>query len=744
MLQPFLLQYKDLVQLNDVQQKAVEHFQGPILLLASPGSGKTTTIIMRIGYLVSYHKVQADQIIAVSFSKASARDMSLRYERFFPELPKVKFSTIHSLAFEIVIQGLRKRGIMYEVIDGYDNNSTEQVDAQEIRLHKNIILRQLYEKLFHEKLKDELLDELLTYISYVKNKMIPPEQWSSIPCKVKQADELLRMYEQFKQSQEKLLLDFDDMLVYAEKTLREDMAIRNMYKRKYRFMLTDESQDTSLIQHHIIALLVEDHQNLCVVADDDQSIYSWRGAEPTYLLSFKEHYQNAEILYMEQNYRSSQEIVTIANQFIRKNHNRYPKMMFTENAARELIQFHNYPSVQEEINYIASSLQQSDKLQEVAILYRNHYSSIMLVNELDRRGIPFYMNDGDDRFFSHWVVEDILNFMRLSYTDRRMDIFEKLAMKMNVYLSKQQIMQCKQLHEQESIFELLLTKVTLNDYQPELIIRAQQTIQSLRDMSPVEAIGRIRNDLGYDKAIIGLCERLGFRKEYLLSILNSLEGIAEGQHSLEQFAQRLKQLEQAQKQAKNKKREAVVTLSTLHSAKGLEFNVVYMMDLVQQVIPSRTDQDSRELMEEATRLFYVGMTRARHSLHLITVQQWQNERAKESEFVQAVKSIQNLLPMMLEQTMSAQIQQKLDHIVDHQSSTITQFSTASKVKAINTNAIKDANALVVGIKITHEQFGDGIIEDVQSTKIKIDFVEHGLKTLQVEMCITQGLLELKR
>ncbi|MCR8657833.1 ATP-dependent helicase [Paenibacillus endoradicis] len=744
MLHAFLQQYKDLVQLNEVQQQAVEHFQGPLLLLASPGSGKTTTIIMRIGYLVSYHKVQAHQIIAVSFSKASARDMSLRYERFFPELPKVKFSTIHSLAFEIVIQGLRKQGISYEVIDGYDKKLDEEVEDQEVRLHKNIILRQLYEKLFHEKLKDELLDELLSYISYVKNKMIPSEQWNLVPCKVKQADELLRMYEQFKQSQDKLLLDFDDMLVYAEKTLREDLAIRNMYKRRYRFMLTDESQDTSLIQHHIIALLVEDHQNLCVVADDDQSIYSWRGAEPSYLLSFKEHYHSAVIMYMEQNYRSSQEIVTVANQFIRKNHNRYAKHMFTNNSARELIHIHDFPSVQEEINYIAGALQQSDQLQEVAVLYRNHYSSIMLVNELDRRGIPFYMKDGDDRFFSHWVVEDILNFMRLSYTDRRMDIFEKLAMKMNVYLSKQQILQCKQLHEQESIFELLLAKVKLNDYQPELIIRAQQTVQSLRDVNPVEAIRLIRNDLGYDKAIIGLCERLGFRKEYLMSILNSLEGIAEGQHTLEQFANRLKELEQAQKQAKNKKREAVVTLSTLHSAKGLEFNVVYMMDLVQQVIPSRTDQDSVELMEEAARLFYVGMTRARHSLHLITLQKWQNERAKTSEFVQAVKGIQNLLPMMLEQTISSQIQQKLDHIVNHQSSTITQFSTVKNVKAINVNAIKDANMLEAGLVIIHEQFGEGTIEEVQPPKIKINFVKHGLKTLQVEMCITQGLLELQQ
>lgn len=714
MQQHILQQHQPGPDLNEVQKAAVEHYLGPLLLLASPGSGKTTTLIMRIGHLIRYHNVHANQIIAVSFNKSAAHDMDLRYKKFFPELPSVNFSTIHSLAFEIARQGFRKRGMAFEVIE-HSHSSDEKeksYDIQEQMISKNIILRQLYERLYQESMKDDALEELLTYISYVKNKMIPQLQWSTLPCKVKRAHEILELYEHYKRSGEKTLLDFDDMLVYAEQFLREDIQLRQQYKRRYQFVLTDESQDTSLIQHHIIGFLVEDHQNICVVADDDQSIYSWRGAEPSYLLSFKEHYPTAQIMYMEQNYRSSQDIVWTANQFIKKNHKRYPKNMFTSNEAKEPIQFRQFPTVYEEVRYISDQLQCSTELQETAILYRNHYSSIMLINELDRRGIPFYMKDGDDRFFSHWVVEDIKNFMRLSYTDRRMDIFEKIAMKMNVYLSKQQILQCKALHKGESIFELLQEQVTLQDYQLELIKQAQKIVNTLREVTPQEAIRKIRDDLGYDKAISGLCERLGFRKEYLMSILNSLEGIGEGLSTLVEFVERLDHLAQVQKKAKHRKYESTVTLSTLHSAKGLEFNNVYMMDLVHQVIPSRNDQESTELMEEAVRLFYVGLTRARNCLHLLSVQQWQNERARESEFVQAVKMIQE------------------------------QKTKQKAILSMNPNALKDSNLLKQGMTIRHSQFGKGVIAEIHPLKMKIEFVEHGMKVLLIELCMTQGLLEL--
>lgn len=710
MIESFLNSLKPLFVPNEVQKQAIEHTDGPILLLASPGSGKTTTIIARIGYLISCHNVMPKRILAVSFSRASARDMEQRYKKLFPQLNIVQFSTIHSLAFRITTHWLRNIGRKFEVIEG------SQEEGSESNLSKSMILRQLYEREYHTKMKDDSLEELLTYISYVKNKKIPKNEWQSISCKVSKAAQLLEQYEYFKNSGEVMLLDFDDMLTIAEQALREDKQLRELFKSQYDYIVTDESQDTSLIQHHIIAYLAEDHQNLCVVADDDQSIYSWRGAEPSYLLQFRKHYPKAKLLFMQQNYRSSETIVNTANQFIAKNKERYVKHMFTTNELDKPITFSHFATVNEEVDHIVKHLQKSHDLSEVAILYRNHYSSLLLVNELDRHHIPFYMRDYDNRFFKHWVVEDIKNFMRLSYVEHRLDIFEKIAMKMNLYLSQTQLTSCKRAYQGESVFELLLAKVELKDYQYELIKRAQQLTASLRTLSPQEAIACIRHELGYEKELIAMSERLGFRKEYLLSILNSLEGIAKELQTLEQFVAKLNHLEQIQIKASRKSKVSAVTLSTLHSSKGLEFDEVYMIDLVQQVIPSRQDQESSALMEEARRLFYVGMTRARHTLHLMTVNRWQNERAIPSKFMTEVEEMSRKKNISL-----------------------PNYNLQSK----DMNLLIDRTKLVVGANISHKHLGQGIIiEIIDLTKLKVNFVTKGEKILQIDYCVTNGLIEV--
>lgn len=714
MIQSFLNSLKPLFVPNEVQKQAIEHTDGPLLLLASPGSGKTTTIIARIGYLISCHNVTPKRILAVSFSRASARDMEQRYKKLFPQLNIVQFSTIHSLAFRITTSWLRKMGRKFEVIEGSREEKNEDASIEN-KLSKSMILRQLYEREYHSKMKDDSLEELLTYISYVKNKKIPKSEWHSVSCKVSKAAQLLEQYEHFKTSGEIMLLDFDDMLTIAEQALREDKQLRHQFKSQYDYIVTDESQDTSLIQHHIVAYLAEDHQNLCVVADDDQSIYSWRGAEPSYLLQFRKYYPNAKLLFMQQNYRSSRTIVDTANQFIAKNKERYVKQMFTANKMDKPITFSHFATVNEEVDYIVKQLQKSDDLSEIAILYRNHYSSLLLVHELDRHNIPFYMRDYDNRFFNHWVVEDIKNFMRLSYVEHRMDIFEKIAMKMNLYLSQAQILSGKRAHQGESVFELMLTKVDLKEYQYELIKRAQHLTASLRFLPPQEAIACIRHELGYEKELIAMSERLGFRKEYLLSILNSLEGISKELQTIEQFVARLHHLEEIQKKASQMSKVSTVTLSTLHSSKGLEYDEVFMIDLVQQVIPSRQDNESSALLEEARRLFYVGMTRARHSLHLMTVSRWQNERAIPSKFMTEVE----------------EMSRKKNYPLHNQ-----------HLQSKDMNVFIDRSKLVVGATISHKQLGQGIIvEIIDRSKLKVNFVTKGDKILQIDYCVTNGLIE---
>jgi len=716
------------VVLNEVQRKAVVHPAGPLLLLASPGSGKTTTIIMRIGYLIKVKGVDPARIKAVTFSRASANDMRERYNRYFPDLGPVQFSTIHSFAFEVVREHLRRQGIAYQIIEG---GLEEDADGSEaMPMNKKLILRRLFKSIVRDNVTDDQMDELMTYISYIKNKMIPPEQWPSVKVGVPEAERILREYESFKRSgHNKLLLDYDDMLTIAEQVLEADERLLRRYQQRYDYMLTDESQDTSLVQHAIIGKLVRAHGNLCVVADDDQSIYSWRGAEPSYLLHFRDTYPNAGILYMEQNYRSTKAIVNVANQFIKRNRNRYDKNMFTHNTAGAPIRIRSFANYVYQTKFLVDEIRKIEKLSDIAVLYRNNSSSIALMNAFDRAGIPFYMKDADNRFFSHWVVEDILNFMRMTFTDKRPELLEKIHLKLNGYISKQQMEAVKAIDNQESVFDNLLNYVQLHAYQVKPLFESRETFRQMRGMPPLQAIHVIRERLGYEKAIEKTCERLGFRKEYLIGILNTLEEIADSLATMEEFANRLKHLEQALKTARFRKGDNAVTFSTFHSAKGLEFERVYMIDLVDGIIPSSEDRKggalTEEAMEEAARLFYVGMTRAKRELELLVYRERDQEKTAESPFVAAVRSIMN--PQLgAEEKGKSRAKKKAGGALSR--------------PVLNPNAIRSQSELEVGKEVRHRVFGPGTIFKVDEERVYIRF-ENQVKVISIELALEMGLLE---
>jgi DNA helicase-2/ATP-dependent DNA helicase PcrA len=714
------------VTLNEVQKQAVLHGTGPLLLLASPGSGKTTTIIMRIGYLIEVSGIDPARIKAVTFSKASALDMKERFKRFFPRLPTIDFSTIHSLAFEVVREHYRSTRTNFKMIEGsLDVTEESNWNADHQPLHKKFILRRLFNTLVGEHITDDQMEELSTYISYIKNKLIPVEKWALVKCEVPKAEQILLEYEAFKRSgTSQLLVDFDDMLTIGNEALENDAQLLRKYQQKYDFVLTDESQDTSLVQHAIIEKLVREHGNLCVVADDDQSIYSWRGAEPAYLLNFKEVYPQAVTLFMEQNYRSSPDIVNVANQFIKRNKNRYAKNMFTENATMEPIQIQSFADYQHQVKYLAEAIREVEELGEVAVLFRNNSSSITLMNEFERVGIPFYIKDADNRFFSHWVVEDILNFMRMTFTDKRFELLEKIHNKLSGYVTKQQIQQLKEIDNNESVFDNLLNHVQLQDYQRKILLECKETFQQMKGMPPVEAIRVIRSRLGYEKAIEKLCERFGFRKDYLVGILNTLEEIADTLQTMEAFAKRLKHLEQVMKNAKSSKHQNVVTLSTFHSSKGLEFKRVYMIDLIEGVLPSEDDKKKNlegqmPLMEEAVRLFYVGMTRAKVKLELLSYVKKDGEKVEESMFIKGIK-----------------------HIIDPPKPATAVKITKKEYHLKNINAITSISEIAEGIWVRHATFGLGMVIKLANKVLEIKFTDVGMKSFSSEICIENGLLEL--
>lgn len=605
--------------MNAVQQQAVLETEGPLLLLACPGSGKTTTMIMRIGYLIEEKKVPPSRIKAITFSRASAADMKARFEKLFPHLPSVNFSTIHSLAFEITRHYLEKTDRNYELIEGKGSH----------QFNKQSLLKRIYKDVLKEDCTDDELGTLSTFISGLKNKLIPMDKWEEVEQPFKNASLIAKKYEQHKTKQTHFIyVDFDDMLVLAEEALRLDDALADEFRGRFDYLLTDESQDTSLVQHMIVEHLVAYHGNLCVVADDDQSIYTWRGADPTYLLEFKKVYPDALILQMEQNYRSSKEIVETAAKFITRNQDRYPKQMFTKNAANKPIQLKQVSTPKDQLDYVIYELLNEKNLSETAILFRNNASSTMYVSELHRRGIPFYMKDADDKFFNHWIIEDILNFMRLSFNVERKDIFAKIILKMNLYVSRSQVTKFQNAKASGNVFDVFMKTVSLKERQVKKLQDYKKGYEVIPEMRPMRVIQLIREDLGYEAALKSRAEKFGYRFDHLNDILDTLENIAMPLRTMVEFAQRLKELEEAVQTAKFNPPENAVTLSTFHSSKGLEFGRVFMIDLQKGIIPSEEDEQDVRTLEEARRLFYVGMTRAKNRLELLSFREDEGKKKK--------------------------------------------------------------------------------------------------------------------
>lgn len=698
------------IQLNDVQKQAVVKVNGPLLLLASPGSGKTTTIIMRIGYMIEELGIHPSRIKAVTFSKASAKDMQERFYQWFPNLEPVDFSTIHSLAFQIVREYFKTNGVSFGIIE--DGGSGQFVS-------KKHVLRQLFEQFNKTQITEDQLDELVTYISYVKNRMIPEAEWQLKQYKVPKKVEIFKAYEQYKQSgTSQMLIDFDDMLIIAHDVLKNDPLVLSRYQKRYDYVLTDESQDTSLIQHAIIEQLVAAHQNLCVVADEDQSIYSWRGADPQYLLDFKKVYPTGEVLMMTQNYRSSKNIVQAANAFIKQNKNRYDKQMETPNPLQDDIQFVELSNYLFQPNFVATKAKENFQLKTIAILYRNNFSAIPIMDEFDREGIPFVMKDSTIKFFSHWVVEDVLNFMRFSYNICHVQLFEKIARKMQAYITKKQLEALIQHNGDADVFTKLLTLPELKEYQKDILRKFRKTFASINfDVTPPsEMLELIRNDFGYERVLKKMSEQFGFNETSLFDVLNVLQMIAERTATMRDFANRLKQLEYLAKNSYERKPNAV-TFSTLHSAKGLEFDEVFIIDTMDGILPVVNMKEDPTAYEEEVRLFYVGMTRAKQNLTIVSYKKRGKMDVTSSIFIPQLKRIV-------------------------QPATKTSPQKIRKTHPLSERTIQTAEDLSIGETVEHVALGLGEITDINGDSIEILFEKgHKRKKFVLDICLQHGYLQ---
>ncbi len=611
------------MSLSENQRAAVCHVDGPCLCLAGPGSGKTTVITERTRYLVEKEKISPMEILVITFTKAAAMEMKERFVRLMggKQVP-VTFGTFHSIFFWILRQayGLTAANILKE----------EQ---------KYQIFRELIGKLNME-IEDEtdFLTGIQGEISLVKNDRIPLEHYYSKNC----SEELFRKL--FSGYQEQLgrlnKLDFDDMLVLCYELLSQREDILSGWQKRFRYILIDEFQDINQIQYDTIRLLAAPKNNLFIVGDDDQSIYRFRGARPEIMLNFSKDYPEAKQILLGENYRSTENIIRAAGKVIRNNTSRFPKDIRGVREKGGPIELHGFVNQSQENQYLLKKIQeyreQGYSYQDLAVLFRTNTGARLVVEKLMEYNIPFQMRDSMPNLYEHWITKDILTYIAMAGGSRKRQDFLKVMNRPKRYLSRDA------LEGNEVSFQALRREYLDKDWMLDRIDKFENDLTAIGRMKPFAAINYIRNAVGYEQYLKEYAEFRRIKEEELLEVLNELQEASKSFQNYEDWFRHMEEYQEAFKEQSRQREtaEESVTLTTLHSSKGLEFPVVFIVDANEGIIPHRKAVLQADL-EEERRMFYVGMTRAKERLHLYYTKERYGKTQSMSRFLEELRATNN-------------------------------------------------------------------------------------------------------
>lgn len=593
---------KYISHLNVNQQKAVQTVDGPILLLAVPGSGKTTVLVNRLGYMVFCKGIDPKNILTLTYTVAATNDMSKRFSTIFGEEYEnfLEFRTINSVCLKI---------IRYYA-DCIGRKAPELVsDDRATRLISDLLVK--YSSDYPTESDIKAAKALITYC---KNMMLTDEEIQELG--EEQGVSIFPIYKEYNQHlKANKMMDFDDQMVYAYSLLKSVPGLLKYYRDKYRYICVDEAQDTSKIQHLIIGMLAGDDGNLFMVGDEDQSIYGFRAAYPEALLNFEKDHPKAKVLVMDQNYRSNAKIVSAADLFIQRNTERHEKHMVPTKGATSDINFIGLNSRQNQYNYLLKVANACNR--ETAVLYRENECALPLIDLLDRENIPYRIKSVDMAFFTNRVVTDVVNILKFAKEPYNADLFMRIYFKCQTYLRKYQAEKmCKISAERDiPILDAVEYVSDINGMIKGKCRGVQTNLRAMLKERPSKAIFRIENPMGYGEYL----ERKGIdaNKLFILKML------ADKEYSVDGFLGRLSYL---QRMLLEKKTDfnAKFILSTIHSSKGLEYDQVYLMDVCNGVFPNNIPNrdasiDEKKAFEEERRLFYVGMTRAKNDLSIFNI-----------------------------------------------------------------------------------------------------------------------------
>lgn len=649
------------MELNKNQKIAVEHLNGPCLVLAGPGSGKTRVIAHRIVNMIEKSNIAPSRILAISFTKASSIDMKKRTMSLYnnEKIKKVNFGTFHSSFLRIL---RRYSGVKLEDL-------ISEVDR--FKLIKNILK--------HLKITNYSYDDIsdvLSEISLVKNEMMKSSDFESQTFSQSEFQDIFRLYEKAKNTANKI--DFDDMLILTYILFKKNPDVLNIVRQVYKYILIDEFQDINRVQFEVIRLIAHPLNNVFVVGDEDQSIYGFRGARPDFMIDFGKYFEGAKKIILDVNYRSKKNIVEISQNLIKNNKNRYIKTINSNREKNGDIRYIYPKDTDDEANIIANEIKsfvESERIKEnnkslqslnlenkvleysdFAVIYRTNRQARAFVDVFMDNRIPFVLKDSAKSIYDHWVSQDIISYLRVAVNIGNNDDWARIINKPFRYISRSAVNIAL---KSDDFFQSLMDNFNIKDFQKKNLDELYGDLEYVRSLAPEYAISYIRSTLDYDRYILEYCHERKIKAKQIVEILDELETSAKSYKSIFDYFKHIENVKEEIKKRTEKKSNSMddinsegVVLATMHSAKGLEFTNVYIVGVNDSVVPfiASDDEKAKDFnYEEERRLLYVGITRAKDSIVISCPDKRFGKKISKSRFLKE-----------LEYTSNKKISKKLD------------------------------------------------------------------------------------
>lgn len=607
------------------QSEAIRHQDGPLLVLAGPGSGKTTVVTKRVQYLVQDCHISPSSILVITFTKAAATEMKERFLRLMEqseEKPQgygnVSFGTFHAVFFNILklSYGFTAANILRE--ETRYQYLKEIVDRLKLEIDD----------------ENEFISGVLAEISLIKNERISLDHYFSKNCAEDIFRKIFASYEQRKRNAR--LIDFDDMLSYTWELLTKRLDILEAWQKKFRYILVDEFQDINRLQYDILRLLAQPENNLFIVGDDDQSIYRFRGAKPEIMLNFQKDYPTAGQVLLSDNFRSTRQIVNAAGRVIRKNQSRFAKEITARGGDGPGVRILAFEDQQQECLYLLKEMQEYKKnggaWQHMAVLYRTNTQPRLLIQKLMEFNVPFRVRDQVPNLFEHWIAKNLFCYIRLACGSKlRKDLLPVLN-RPKRYMNRE----C--LNDEIICWEYMLDYYKDKPYVCDKIERLQYDLKMLGRMGPFAAINYIRHVIGYEEYLKEYAEFRRMNAEDLLEVLNELQESARAYKTYDEWFAYMERYKKEMDEMRKRQQEVKegVHLATMHSSKGLEYDKVFILDAAEGITPYKKAVLDADL-EEERRMFYVAMTRAKKELTICWAKKQFSHDLTVSRFVEEMK-----------------------------------------------------------------------------------------------------------